>query len=283
MGFEASVPVKQYDLERDVIVFCGASTSSAFWDTYWARLHRDDLKEKILSGLSDRAVLRLVQQLVDPMDCILEGGCGIGQYVYLLHKHGYNVVGLDYAADTVARSKELFPELALAVADLRRLPLQDGQIGCYLSFGVIEHFHDGYDRILREAHRVLKKGGYLVVTFPQISPLRRMKIRLGCYGDTERGTRHAVHQFYQYAFPRGSVSENLREAGFQTVSWKAQNGAKGFYDEAPIIGPIVRRVFRYPGRNVLTRSIRFLLRLALDNLISAYLCGHTCQLVARKV
>ena len=43
----------------------------------------------------------------------------------------------------------------------------------------IEHFIDGYDAILSEMYRVIKEGGYLFLTVPSMSIIRKVKAALG--------------------------------------------------------------------------------------------------------
>ena len=95
-----------------------------------------------------------------PPKRILEGGCGIGKYVIAYRKLGYDIVGVDFSGDTIKRIKEEVDEkLPVYEADVTALPFGDGFFDCYYSGGVLEHFEDGPDCLLKEARRILKKGG----------------------------------------------------------------------------------------------------------------------------
>ena len=60
-----------------------------------------------------------------PRAKILEGGCEIGQNVYGLKSWGYEAYGVDFARETVERTKKEFPELKIFVQDVRKLDFPD--------------------------------------------------------------------------------------------------------------------------------------------------------------
>ena len=68
------------------------------------------------------------------------------------------------------------PDLNIDFGDVRSLPYKKSSFDGIWSLGVIEHNWDGYDQILREAHRVLRSGGYFFLAFPSFSPLRKLKV-----------------------------------------------------------------------------------------------------------
>jgi len=110
-----------------------------------------------------------------PPKKILEGGCGIGKYVIAYRKLGYDILGVDFSGKTIRRvKKEIDSNLPLYEADITALPFEDGFFDCYYSGGVIEHFEEGPDAPLKEARRVLKKGGIFLVTVPFINFLRKL-------------------------------------------------------------------------------------------------------------
>jgi ubiquinone/menaquinone biosynthesis C-methylase UbiE len=62
--------------------------------------------------------------------------------------------------------------------DVTKLPFRDGVFDAITSFGVIEHFRKGSEVIaaLSEACRVLKIGGYLILTIPNFAATFRNKL-----------------------------------------------------------------------------------------------------------
>jgi len=58
------------------------------------------------------------------------------------------------------------------IADGSGLPMKDGSTDCVVLQHVLEHFNLGKaDGMLRECHRVLKRGGSLIVTVPDLRRL----------------------------------------------------------------------------------------------------------------
>ena len=180
-----------YDKENNRLVYIGKAATSEYWDEHW--LSNKDLKQIVTRG--SRFVVKITKKYLRKGSKILEGGCGIGDKVYTLQKAGYDAYGVDYAETTVKRVKELFPDLKIRVADVRRLPFEDGFFDGYWSLGVIEHFYEGYDEIALEMKRVLRKGGILFLTCPVMSPLRRLKAKMGLYPLFKEEKRNFISLF----------------------------------------------------------------------------------------
>ena len=77
------------------------------------------------------------------------------------------IIGVDYAKNTVKRIKEICPELDIREGNVFNLNFPDNFFGTYYSWGVVEHFEDGPEPILKEAYRVLERGEF--VNFCSIS------------------------------------------------------------------------------------------------------------------
>jgi SAM-dependent methyltransferase len=180
---------KYYDRENQRLVYINTAADAAYWDSHWSQFcSGGDVRNYV--SVVNRHVLKCTRRHVAPGSRILEGGCGRGQNVYTLHANGYDVYGVDFAPETVSRINNAIPELKVSLGDVRHLPFEEGFFDAYWSLGVIEHFYDGYDEVSREMRRVLRKGGYLFLTAPSMSRLRRLKAALGRYPDSHR----AVHQ-----------------------------------------------------------------------------------------
>ena len=106
-------------------------------------------------------------------DLILEAGCGLGpKLIYFTQKH-YSMVGVDYVFSALERVHQHNPNLTLAQTDVHALPFPESSFGAYLSYGVVEHFPQGPQQAILEAHRVLKPGGLIFMMVPADNPLSR--------------------------------------------------------------------------------------------------------------
>jgi SAM-dependent methyltransferase len=122
--------------------------------TYEARF-LDELESKPF----DRELLQGFAEAVD--DPVAEIGCGPGQVGAFVRKHGRRVVGVDLSAE-MARLANTRLDSALA-ADMRRLPVQSGQLAGIVAFYAVIHLpRTELGAALTEFRRVLQPGGRLL-------------------------------------------------------------------------------------------------------------------------
>ena len=144
-------------------------------------------------------------------DLHLEAGSGLSAIVITLRQRGYDVHGLDYAVNALTASRRYDDSLPLAAGDVHHLPYRDNCFGSYLSFGVLEHFEGGMLPALREAYRVVKPGGVLVLTIPYpnlIHSLVQWRRRLAGHSPLTDDA------FYESTYTRRQLRDVVTEAGF---------------------------------------------------------------------
>jgi SAM-dependent methyltransferase len=233
--------MKYFDFENNRLVFEEQEATAHFWDSLW---NDPNLKKSIENGKNDWFVSRLTKKFIPPKKSrkILEGGCGKGTYVYSLTHSGYDAYGVDYAPKTVAKINEIFPELKISYGDVMRLDFPDDFFDGYWSLGVIEHFYDGYGKIIEEMRRVIKKDGFLFLTFPCLSPIRKIKAKLGRY-NAFKETAFKKNNFYQFALDPRKVRSDLEKIGFKLIKQKPLDGVKGIKDEIPSLKPAFQKIY----------------------------------------
>jgi ubiquinone/menaquinone biosynthesis C-methylase UbiE len=165
----------------------------------------------------------LFEQYARTGTMMLEGGCGRGQYVTYYSSKGVNVIGMDFACNTLKMLRGRQESLLLCAGDVAALPYRDGVFDVYYSGGVVEHFEAGPGRALDEARRVLRPGGVLLISVPYLSPLRRVLTyfnrtvwRRVAHEEQEPATGPGW-QFFQYIYSPREFETWLRKAGFKVV------------------------------------------------------------------
>lgn len=132
-----------------------------------------NIEDEVLSCAERNITPYFFKYLPEDED-ILEAGCGLGAWVIFLNDKGYRVAGIDNNREVIERLKLWNPSLNVSYGDIEHLPYEDNSLGAYISLGVVEHFEEGPERPLREAFRVLKPGGMIILTVPYNSIFRRL-------------------------------------------------------------------------------------------------------------
>jgi len=266
-----SVNKKIYLPDKHAVAFYHEKATAEFWDKHWKK---DRLQAIVRGTRNDGRFIPLVKKYLPEKSIVLEGGCGMGQIVHALQYQGYQAIGVDYAAQTIHEIKEAVPELDVRYGDVRALDIPDASLDGYVSVGVIEHFWDGYDEIAGEMRRTLRTGGFLFVSFPYLSPLRKLKIALNGYSSQDSATMRAQQErFYQFALDDGKVREVFETLGFQFKERVTYSGIKGFKDEVGIFRTWIQEV--YDGKRAGQ------LRPYLDKLLKPF-ASHMALLVLQK-
>jgi len=139
---------------------------------------------------------------------------------------------------------------------------------------VIEHFWEGYDGILKEAKRVIKPGGYLFLTFPYMSPLRKFKAKLGLYWLFKRN-KMDLDNFYQFILDTEKVKLAIEKCGFELKLKYPFDATKGLKDEISLLTPILQKV--YNSSSTIAKGIKFL-----NSVLFSKIAAHSILLVFQK-
>jgi len=127
--------------------------------------HRDDLEAKKIARFAVQALN------MQPGECILDLGCGIGRNAIAAAELGLKVVGLDLSPELlfIAQRKSYKKNLPIHLVrgDMRHFPLTgpfDAVWNLFTSFGYFSTDKEN-ERVVREAAAVLKSGGYLLLDY----------------------------------------------------------------------------------------------------------------------
>jgi SAM-dependent methyltransferase len=97
---------------------------------------------------------------------VLDVGAGEGYFTRLMLERGYRAEACDYLSDSFR-----VPGVPFHRADLNdSIPLPDESFDCAVAIEVIEHV-ENHTRFVRELLRVVKRGGTVIITTPNVLSL----------------------------------------------------------------------------------------------------------------
>lgn len=198
---------------------------------YWSRVWTGEDLDRLLAVAERDPLSGHLEAHLPPSGLILEGGCGLGQYVLYFRERGYQVVGGDFSLAALQAHRREHPGAPLAVMDLRALPLAYTSLAAYISLGVIEHLPGGPQPILTEMARALKPGGVALVSVPWVNGLRRLLRPLVAYRQARN--RRAGLPFYQYYYTRRELKRQLHAAGLSVRAFLPYSPGKGLREFLP--------------------------------------------------
>ena len=197
---------------------------------------------------------------------ILDGGCGLGEWVIALEQQNYDVTGVDISAVTIAALELLKSRSNFITGDIRSLPFPSNYFNLYFSWGVFEHFEAGPQDCLREAFRVIQADGILVISVPFFN-LRHAAASV--FG--KNLIFPSNQRFYQYRYTRQEIAKELVIAGFDILDVHLIHKKSGCLR-------FLHHSLGLPYRWVLTR----ILANFLSYLVPGFLLAHMVLIVARK-
>ncbi|MBN8703028.1 MAG: class I SAM-dependent methyltransferase [Bacteroidetes bacterium] len=163
---------------------------------------------------------------------ILDIACGTGFGAFHLSKiKGSRVYGIDLSEEAITECSNLYKNsnLHFKVGDATKLPFENEHFDYITSFETIEHSTE-YSKILSEFNRILKKGGVLFLSTPNIKVNSPTGIVTNPY-HTQEFTYQEVQEIIEKEF------SNFSFGGQKYTRYKKQN----------IIASIFEKIFYLRG------------------------------------
>jgi SAM-dependent methyltransferase len=143
---------------------------------------------------------------------VLELGCGTGTFTQYFAQTGISLFAIDLSADFISRARAKMSEMpnALCVCDAESLCFQENSFDVVLGVSILHHL--SLNPVLSEIKRVLRDGGTLVFTEPnmlnpQILAQKNISVLKRWAGDSPD----------EGAFLRWRIQKLLQEGGFCDV------------------------------------------------------------------
>jgi SAM-dependent methyltransferase len=162
---------------------------------------------------------------------VLDFGCGCGRVLaYFKHAAGCEMVGSDIDAEAIAWCNENLSHIGTFINNgaLPPLPLPDAAIDFVYSVSVFTHLPEKMQNAwLRELHRVVKPGGFLLLTTRGIEnvPLswwQRLRFRMSGFIYVVGGKTPGLPDFYRNAFHTEAYIRQKSGALFEMLEFRTR-------------------------------------------------------------
>lgn len=155
---------------------------------------------------------------------IVDVGIGWGMFPYLLHKLGMNVIGLEWggiAPQDELEKKHPGVKVHACYYEKDQWPLQDDGSDIVTHLDLIEHVHPPSQFMFQEIMRILKPGGTLIITTPNLASLRkRLWLLSGRHPVGQLNEFYKSDPFIEHIreFTVNEVSQIVKWSGFEIIS-----------------------------------------------------------------
>jgi ArsR family transcriptional regulator len=184
-----------------------ARETSRFFDTVAAKWGA--MRDESLGGFDLPAKIAGIMAQVDTAADL---GCGSGETLAAMSGKARNLIGVDNSAKMLEAARELLgDDVGLRIGDLAHLPLAEAEAD-FVSMSLVLHHLPDPGSAVREASRVLKSGGTIVIADFDAHDREEMRTR---FGDRRLG------------FESHEIPKWLAMAGFSDIEREALDLTSG--------------------------------------------------------
>lgn len=204
--------------------------------TSWERLYQGK-PDRISYNFASRQ--RAVEELLEPYAAgkVLDVGCGSGDLVVFYVTKGLCYTGVDLSSSMIERANSNYSEFVgekkafFQVADCENLPFKDGEFDALSAVALIEYLPEPA-KALGEIYRVLKPGGYLLITVPNkkcvnnlfrffFRPLTNLLFPL--YARIKKSPLSAMRNVRHYSYSQEEIDLIMQKRGLRKIAQRYTN------------------------------------------------------------
>ena len=144
---------------------------------------------------------------------LLEIGCCGGEFLGLLKTKGWSVKGLEISKKAAKRAKTKKLDVRIHDAN-KKMPFKDESFDVIFAGELIEHVFDDVE-FLNEVHRLLRKGGYVIITTPNLLSLKNRILML--FG---LDPRYSLSHYHYHVYTQKIISDVFKKSKFKNSKIK---------------------------------------------------------------
>lgn len=184
-----------------------------FWEFYGAIPAKE---ETHYSAIAARDIVLKASKLIPKGSKVLDIGIGGGHLLKALYCAQYKCYGIDVSKQNVKHIHQLCERERLGIkvklGSISNMPYDDEVFNGVFCIEVLEHLLDKeLKKGIKELYRVLKYGGYTIVTVPYREKLERNLVMCPDCGAVFHSTQHLK------SFDENSLNSLFTNAAFQVV------------------------------------------------------------------
>jgi len=131
----------------------------------WITIHHETEKNYWWFILKRELITYFIQSLIEKGSSVLEIGCGGGRLSSEIQQLGYKVISTDYEPSAVQYTQYKGIMNSFISNCGEGIPISNESIDLVVMTDVLEHIQN-HTLTINECNRILKKGGYILITVP---------------------------------------------------------------------------------------------------------------------
>lgn len=207
---------------------------------------------------------------------LLDVGCGRGDLLRIAKERDWEAVGTEFSQEAVELCKS--NNLTVLAGKLSEINFPHSYFDVIFLQEVIEHVDESPEKILNEVLRILRPGGIVYLTTPNLNSLSQRLL-----GKKWR----AFHSEHRFIFTPKNLKKMLRKSGFYVQSLKTKNIAlheikEKIFCKVSKDNIAIRKKEQILREKIETNIFLYFLKSVINCLLNIFKCGDTILAVAEK-